>query len=504
MPSRTRPCARRPRIPFRIAIAAAVAFGASPVFAQTSASAPSPEELAARLAAIERLLGVETAEPADPGNAADPASSPDGDARGLAALEQRLRILERKLEVQAEETAAQAARTPTTALTAARGLSIKSPDGVELRLRGLIQADGRFFLDDDGGAAQSDTFLMRRIRPTLEGSWGPLLGFRLTPEFAGDSASIVDAYVDLKFDPRATVRIGKVKGPVGLERLQSGGALAMVERAFPTELAPNRDLGVQLQGELRDGTLQYVVGVYNGAPDGRDAATTNADDAFEYAGRVFWEPFRNDANAWSGLGIGIAASDGETFGTGTAVLPRYRTPAQAQFFAYGANVSGDGLRRRVSPQGYFYRGAFGLLAEYIVSEQELRVVSGSGAGRRARIENDAYQLTASYVLSGEDASFRGVLKPDRPFAADGAGWGAFELVGRYGVLDIDDDAFPLFANPAQSATRAESWSVGLNWYLNSNLKLVANYTHTAFDGGAAAGADREDERTVLARAQVSF
>lgn len=503
MPSRIRSCARRPRIPLRIAIAAVVAFGASPVFAQSSAADPSPDELAARLAAIERLLGVDAAPPANAGDPGDGAAPAAGDDRGLAALEQRLRIIERKLDIQAEEAASQAARAPTTALTAARGLSIKSPDGVELRLRGLIQADGRFFLDD-GGTAQSDTFLMRRIRPTLEGSWGPLIGFRLTPEFAGDSAGIVDAYVDLKFDPRATLRIGKVKGPVGLERLQSGGALAMVERAFPTELAPNRDLGVQLQGELRQGTLQYALGVYNGAPDGRDAATANADDAFEYAGRVFWEPFRNDANALSGLGIGIAASSGETFGTGNGVLPRYRTPAQAQFFAYGANVSGDGLRRRVSPQGYYYRGAFGLLAEYIVSEQELRLVSGVGAGRTARIENDAYQLTASYVLTGEDAGFRGVARPDRPFAADGAGWGAFELVGRYGALDIDDDAFALFANPAQSASRAESWSIGLNWYLNANLKLVANYTHTAFDGGAAAGADREDERAVLARAQVSF
>ena len=67
-------------------------------------------------------------------------------------------------------------------------------------------------------------FLWRRIRPTIEGSWGSLIGFRLTPEFAGDGATIVDAYVDVKFDPRATLRIGKVKGPIGLERLQSASA----------------------------------------------------------------------------------------------------------------------------------------------------------------------------------------------------------------------------------------------------------------------------------------
>lgn len=498
MPSRTRSCARRPRASHAMAVATLVACGASSAFAQSSGADPSPDDLAARLAAVERLLGVDPTHPPSPQTGHAAAEHID-----MATLARRLAAIERRLEQPTQEAAAPPAPTTTTALTVGRGLSIKGPDGAELRVRGLVQADGRFF-PDDHGAAPSATFLMRRIRPTLEGSWGPLIGFRLTPEFAGDNASLVDAYVDVKFDPRATLRIGKVKGPVGLERLQSGGSLAMVERGFPTELAPNRDLGVQLQGDLREGRLQYVLGVYNGAPDGRDAATANTDDAFEYAGRLFWEPFKGKDHALSGLGIGIAASSGDTFGTGNGVLPRYRTPAQAQFFNYGSNVAGDGLRRRLSPQGYYHRGAFGLLAEHITSEQALRLISGPDAGRGARIENRAYQLTGSYVLTGEDASFRGVARPDRPFSPDGAGWGAFELVGRYGVLDIDDDAFPLFANPALSASRAESWSVGLNWYLNAHLKLVANYTHTAFDGGAAAGADRRDERAVLARAQLSF
>ncbi len=451
-------------------------------------SPQSIEALSERLQALERRLGV---------------TSDDAAVGGAADLDQRLRVIERKLELQAEEAAAKAAKDPVVSLAATKGLSVKSPDGLELKVRGLVQADARFFVGDDR-TPQNDTFLFRRIRPTLEGTWGPLIGFRLTPEFAGDSATIVDAYVDLKFDPRATVRIGKVKGPVGLERLQSGGAIALVERGFPTELAPNRDLGVQLQGEVFGSRLNYVVGVYNGAPDGRDAVTTNPDNEFEYAGRVFWEPFKNAANGWSGLGVGVAASVGDTFGSGNNILPRYRTPGQAQFFAYNTNVSADGLHRRLSPQGYFYRGPIGVLGEYITSEQEVRVTSGVNAGRRNHLVHDAYQLTASVVLTGEDASYRGVAKPNQPFTLDGAGWGAFELVGRYGELDLDDDTFPLFANAATSAASAKAWTVGLNWYLNSNLKLVTNYTQASFEGGAAAGADREDETSIFTRAQFSF
>jgi len=449
------------------------------------------EELARRLQALEQRLGSEA-------ETASPAST------GLADLDQRLRVLERKLELQAEETARQAANTPVVSLSATKGFSVRSapPGDIEVKLKGLFQADGRFFIDDEQNP-QSDTFLWRRVRPTLEGSWGPLIGFRLTPEFAGDNATIVDAYVDVKFDPRATLRAGKVKGPVGLERLQSGGAIALVERGFPTELAPNRELGVQLQGEFLGSALNYMLGVYNGAPDGRDAPTTNPDNEFEYAARVFWEPFKNDANAWSGLGFGIAASVGDKFGQGDNFLPRYRTPGQVRFFAYRSDAAADGLHRRWSPQGYYYRGPFGLLAEYITSEQEVALVAGTNAGRRTHIENDAYSVTASWVLTGEDAGYKGVARPNHPFTTGAAGWGALELVARVGGLDVDDEAFPLFANPATAARNAEAWSLGVNWYLTSNLKLVANYTQTQFEGGAQGG-DREDEKAFFTRAQVSF
>lgn len=469
--------------PSRLGLAIALALTALPAYAGD----PTTAQLLARIAALEqRLAAVEAANAAP-----DAPIAPD-------ALDQRLRVVERRQELDAEADAAKAATAPVLALNE-KGLSVKSPAGdFEVKLRGLVQADARYF-GGDTSAAQTDTFLFRRIRPTLEGSWGKLVGFRLTPEFAGDSATIVDAYVDLKFNPRATVRIGKLKGPVGLERLQSGGATAFIERGFPTELAPNRDLGVQLQGEFATGGLSYALGVFNGAPDGRDAATTNPDGDFELAARVFAEPWKNSANALSGLGFGIAASRGDKHGSGNNFLPRYRTPGQVQFFNYRGTVLADGEHLRLSPQAYWYGGRFGLLGEYISSRQDVRAANGS----RANLENTAWQVTAGWVLTGEDASYKGVLKPTNAFALDGSGWGAFEVVGRYGRLDIDDGAFPLFADPATASAAARSWGIGLNWYLNANFKLVANYARTAFD--AAPGATpRSDEEIVFTRAQFSF
>jgi phosphate-selective porin OprO/OprP len=129
---------------------------------------------------------------------------------------------------------------------------------------------------------------------------------------------------------------------------------------------------------------------------------------------------------------------------------------------------------------------------------------GANAATHTSLENTAWQLTGSWVLTGEDGSYRGVVKPSHPFALDGEGWGAFELVARYGELDIDDDAFPVYADPSVSVRSSRAWGLGVNWYLNSNLKLVLNYTDASFEGGAPLGADRPDEEAIFSRLQVSF
>ena len=473
--------------PRRTALALSLALLSSTALAQEAA--PTPGQIAERLRIVERSLGIAPTDGTD-----------------LAELDRRLRAVELGLDQRDRQAAFATAPPPAPenkpapeiTLAADKGASIRSADGsVQLKLGALVQADNRVFIDDDQ-RPQNDSFLWRRIRPTLEGSWGELAGFRITPEFAGDSASIVDAWVDLKFSPAATLRVGKVKGPVALERLQGGGATAFIERGFPTELAPNRELGVQLQGALANAKLNYVVGVYNGAPDGRDSPTTNPDNDYEFAGRLFLEPWKGGDGALSGLGFGIAASTGDKHGAGNSFLPRYRTPGQATFFSYLASAAADGGHTRWSPQAYWYAGPVGVLGEYIRSSQD---IVDTASGSRASLDHSAWQLTGSWVLTGEQASYRGV-RPNHPFARDG-GWGAFELVARYGELDIDDAAFPLFASASASASEATAWTLGLNWYLTGNLKLVANYAQAGFDGGAA-GADREDEKTFFTRAQFSF
>ncbi len=407
-------------------------------------------------------------------------------------LDQRIRILERKLELEKEEAAAKASAV-TAASVSDRGLSIKNGD-FEFRFNGLLQADARWFTGDSV-AQTSDTFILRRLRPTFQGSIGSLVGYRLTPEFAGSNASIVDAYIDLKFSPAATVRAGKVKGPIGLERLQGGGATAFIERGLPTELAPNRELGIQLQGAVANKTINYVVGVYNGTRDGEDGGATDNNGRKEVAARVFYEPV-------VGIGFGVAASHGSK--RGVTESPRnYATPDRITGISYTAGTSYDGDATRISPQGYFYSGPFGLLGEYIISSQELtRTTTGENpVTTRGDIDNTAWQVVGSYVLTGEPASYGGV-KPKTPFQVGKSGWGAFEVAARVGSLEADDKGVGLGVFNATGVESIQNLALGVNWYLNNNIKVVLNYNQTSFSNFN--GPDRDDEESIFTRLQLSF
>ena len=219
-----------------------------------------------------------------------------------------------------------------------------------------------------------DTFLLRRVRPTFEGKFARIYGFRITPDFAGSATSVVDAYVDGNFTDPFKIRVGRFKPPFGLERLQSGANLAFNERAFPTNLAPNRDNGVQIFGDVFGGTTEYQVGAFNGAIDNTVGVTDN-NNGKDIVARLFAHPFKNsDLDSLKGLGIGVAYGIGTQRGSsaaGSSSLPTFVTPGQQTFASYATGAFANGDRERISPQFYYYTGPFGVLGEYVVSTQDV-------------------------------------------------------------------------------------------------------------------------------------
>jgi phosphate-selective porin OprO/OprP len=372
------------------------------------------------------------------------------------------------------------------------GFVIQSGDGdYRLRIGGYLQADGRFFLGDDENAA-ANTFLLRRVRPVLQVTLAKRFDVYLVPDFGGGAAVIQDAYLDSKFTTAFRVRVGKFKAPFGLERSQSGSNLLFAERALATSLTPNRDVGVQVHGELADGILAYAAAVLDGAPDGT-SVDADTNDGKDVAFRAFALPWKKRKGGPQ-IGLGIGA----TFGKQEGPAPTYRTPGQISFFSYATGVTASGSRDRISPQAYVYAGLFGLIGEYAWSKQ--RLLRGAD---RFTVRNDAWQVAVSALLTGEKAGWAAV-KPAKPFDPSKGHWGAFELAARVHALDVDDAAFTsALADPTRSASKAEAWAVGLNWYLNRNVKYVVNFEQSRFDGGRVGG-NRRNENAILFRAQVLF
>jgi phosphate-selective porin OprO/OprP len=422
----------------------------------------------------------------------------------LQALDQRVRIFQRNLELEREQADARAAAQPR--VTAGReGFALQSSDSnFRLRLRGYVQSDGRFYLADSG-LSTPGTFVLRRVRPVLDATMFKLFDIRIMPDFGGGTTALQDAYFDARLRPYFKVRAGKFKSPFGLERLVSALDLTFVERGAPTLLAPNRDLGAMVYGDTFTTRLTYQAAVMNGVVDGGSA---DIDDrkGKDVIARVFAEPFKPNAKSpLKGLGLGFAASFGEDLGSGTVTgLPTFRTSGNQTFFRYradntvGGTAFSDGNRTRTSGQGHWYHRAFGVLAELTASRQDVRI----GTTLQA-ITNTASVVSASYFLTGESASST-TVQPRRDFDAGGGAWGAIEVTGRFTRLDVDDDAFPLFANPAVSASSANEWATGINWYLNRSVKYSLSVHETHFTGGAPNGGDRRTERDLLTRVQFAF
>lgn len=411
----------------------------------------------------------------------------------VEALDQKVKVLERKLEL-ADEEAANKAKAASVASASDKGLSVKSADGnFELRLRGVLQVDNRTFLNDEAKAL-TDTFLIRKARPIFEGTFAKYIDYRVMPDFAGSSVTLVDGYIDLKYVPAATVRVGKFKPPVSLIRLQSDNDAVFLERSLVGSLTTDRDIGVQVGGAVFDNTVNYAVGVFNGLANNA-VSINDTNDNKEVAARLFFQPWFNNPGLLQGLGFGVGGTVGHQ--TGSADVGRLRSPGQADVFGYRSTVIADGNHTRVVPQLYFYRNNFGLLAEYAQSSQQVRTGTST-----AKLEHTGWDVEVNWIVTGEDASYRGV-KPAADFAPGKEGWGAVELGFRYGELNVDDAAFTTYADRAGSVTSGNTAGAVVNWYLNRNTRVSLDYEQTDFTGGAAAG-DRRTEKVVIGRLQLAY
>ena len=419
----------------------------------------------------------------------------------MDALEQQ-----QQQQQQQAQAASQAAIKPTASLTVgADGVNFRSANSNFVAgLHAWVQVDSRTFFQDEHTPG-IDGFLLRRARLIYTGTLFHDFDYNLTPEFAGTSPQILDAYLNYHYRPELQVEFGKFKPPIGLEALQTDIYTFFNERSLATDLAPYRAIGAQLHGDIFGGVISYAGGVFNGLPD-LTTTTINAnyENDLAFGGRIFVSPFKETTIApLKGFGAGVSGSYeyDHTNAAAAGLTPGFTTDGQQKFFTYSASTVPDGAHWRISPQGSYYWGPFGFIGEYIVSDQ--RVEKTPAPPAIGQLHNSAWEVSGGWVLTGEKDSYNGVT-PRHPFSIENGGWGAWQIVGRYARLNVDDAAFPTFASATGSASRAEAWSVGLNWYLNADLRANLSFSRTTFDGGPASPVAAHPEDVLFTRVQLAF
>ena len=116
-----------------------------------------------------------------------------------------------------------------------------------------------------------------------------------------------------------------------------------------------------------------------------------------------------------------------------------------------------------------------------------------------KLDFDGGYIEGSYTLTGEHRNYVPAtgaysgIAPSQPFSLKDGAWGAWEVAARYSVIDLND----LFTPGATTAStngvaggRQEVATLGLNWYVNNNIRFMFNYLHGFIDkkSGSAATA----------------
>ena len=388
--------------------------------------------------------------------------------------------------------------TPAPAKPAASagadGFTLQSADGeFRLQLRGYVHFDGRFFMGDDGSLA-TDTFLLRRVRPILQGALGKYFDFRIMPDFGQGTTVLQEAWLDFKPSPAFSVQVGKYKSPVGLERLQSATAISFVERAFPTNVLPNRDLGIMVHGELGKGLVNYAAAVLRRRSRRRQRRR-------RHGGR----------QGPRGPGDAVAVQPGASRRSRTWASASRAPPASRRAPCPPTARAARSASSRQPPASPPTARA-GAIRRSFRTTRGPSACSPNTRGPRSRVRNvagdhfdfrsKAWQTTATFVLTGEKASFAGV-RPKNPFDPSKGQWGAIELAARVHKFELGESTIAAaLVDPAKSPRSMSAWTLGVNWSLTRNVKQVFDFEHVNFKGGAADGGNRDAENTIFIRTQI--
>ena len=333
------------------------------------------------------------------------------------------------------------------------GLSVKTGD-LELNLGGRLHLDATVFDHglDDGSEAD-----VRRARLEFSAKLGDVIQVRADREFA-QADGWRNLWVGVTPVEGFEVRGGNQIVPFSMEDMGSSNTMALAERSLANALSPAFGLG----GMARYHTKNFTIagGYFTDALDDEVGQSRVRGDGFTV--RATFAPVTNrDGYLHFGAAYENRSYDVTEPPRFTAISASSLAPSLLRTGALNGATGLDAYNAEFA----YARGSVHVQAQYIGA-----TVSRVGL---PDLDYAGWYAQTSWMVTGEKHGYsRSTGTPLGPRI--GKKGGAIELAARYSELDLDDASL--------DRGRASIANIGATWYLNQNIRVLANYARTETNG----------------------
>ncbi len=446
------------------------------------------------------LAGVSACSILGVGTTAAKAASVEELQAQMQAMQAQMKELQREVsEAKAQSASASAGGSDLDLKVKWKGApQLSSTDGkFKFKVRGRLMGDINSIDQDQAITGEKDIngVELRHARIGVEGVVAYDWKYTFEVDFASTGSEIKDAYIGYTgFSDFLDLEIlaGNFKVLNSLEGTTSSRVITFMEgAAFIGAFGIRRYIGVAAHVGGDQWSAQTS---YTGAQAG--SQETFFDDPQTWAIRGTLAPVLTD-NAVVHLGASYRNRNaGTSEDSGSADLFRYRARAANlhladRFIAIPNFAESDDLW---GLEGAVVLGRWSVQGEY----SELTANSASTVANVSPTYN-GYYVEASVFLTDDmrnydpnPGEFKRV-KVSNPVG--GGGWGAWQLAGRYDVLNLSDGASVFNNSTARAAEECtdcgdqETWLIGLNWWMTNYTAIKFNVTQSEISGGANDGAE---------------
>lgn len=383
------------------------------------------------------------------------------------------------------------------------GLGIKSKDGnTTAQFTSRIHMDYRRYTPSYSSGQSTDPYQdaleVRRGRFGVRGQIAKDFKYLLLANFGNDvgasstTSTIDEFWVNYAAVTEAQIQVGTFKMPFSLEQLTSSNNIDFMERSLigqtEGEFIPAKETGVMLHGIPKPG-FTYAVALSRGR-----ANKSTAVDGVDVVGRVTTNVAEVIQNKEFVAHLGAAYSSGNVK---TGVAPasgRTEGRQQSAWFTGSSALSGDTARTRQGLEAAFAWQGLKLQGEHFVFNYD----PATGTDK----EITGHYVQAIYNITGESHNYKdgtfGWIKPNSAYTSGGRG--AWQVGVRASEFNAED-----ITVATGKANKATSLTYGVTWFLNDNVRLMANFVDTKFNSPVGTSGARVDgEKAVMLRGQVSF